>query len=73
LLVPVVEGVHDYEFIIFDRWGERLFSTTDFHQGWNGYHNGGLCTNDVFVYKISYKDDVDKKFHQFVGRVTLVR
>jgi hypothetical protein len=32
-----------------------------------------LCTNDVFVYKIVFRDDVDNLDHQYIGRVTLVR
>ncbi len=70
---PVVLGVHDYNFLIFDRWGEKIFETHDMNEGWNGYFKGRLCTNDVFVYKIDFRDDVLNNVHQYIGSVTLVR
>ena len=70
---PVIAGVHRYKFLIFDRWGEKVFEAIDLNDGWDGYYKGKLCTNDVFVYKIYFIDDVDNVPHQYMGRVTLVR
>jgi gliding motility-associated-like protein len=70
---PKLIGVHEYEFIIFDRWGEKIFATSNPEDGWNGYFKGKLCSNDVFVYKIVFRDDVKNDPHQYIGRVTLVR
>ncbi|HEY0031077.1 MAG TPA: YCF48-related protein [Bacteroidia bacterium] len=30
------EGIQDFEFSIFNRWGERIFLSTDMNIGWNG-------------------------------------
>lgn len=70
---PVVIGVHNYNFYIFDRWGEQVFYTNDYLQGWNGFYKNKLCTNDVFVYKITFTDDVDNADHKYIGKVTLVK
>jgi len=70
---PVILGVHNYEFLIFDRWGELIFKTNNIEEGWNGYYKNKLCTNDVFVYKINFRDDVQHVDYQYIGRVTLVR
>ncbi len=70
---PKLLGVHNYSFLIFDRWGEKIFETTNLEDGWNGFYKGKLCTNDVFVYKINFRDDVQQLDHQYIGRVTLVR
>jgi gliding motility-associated-like protein len=70
---PKLIGVHDYQFVIFDRWGEKIFETQNSEDGWNGIYKGRLCTNDVYVYKIIFRDDVRNDPHQYIGRVTLVR
>ena len=70
---PVVLGVHNYNFYIFDRWGELLYHTTNFQEGWNGYYQGTICPNDVYVYKITFADDVEDSNHKYIGKVTIVR
>lgn len=42
---------------IFDRWGKVVFERSNFslntpHLGWNGYHNGQLAPQGVYVYMI---------------------
>lgn len=70
---PVLLGVHDYSFLIFDRWGEKIYEAKDLDDGWNGCYKSKLCSNDVYVYKITFRDDVGGNYHQYIGRVTLVR
>ena len=64
----------NFEMDIFDRWGEKIFKTTDLNVGWNGCkHNvGALVQQDVYVYKVNLKDWSGKK-HQYIGHVTLVK
>lgn len=50
---PVITGAEKYEMMIFSRWGELLFETKDIKIGWDGYYNGKMCTQDVYVYKIN--------------------
>jgi gliding motility-associated-like protein len=70
---PKVIGVHKYSFMIFDRWGEKLFETNDLNEGWDGIYKNNLCQQDVYVYKISFWDDIYREHHQYIGSVTLVR
>ena len=70
---PKLLGVHKYSFLIYDRWGEKIFETNDMNEGWNGVYKSRLCEQDVYVYKITFMDDVQNLNHQFIGRVTLVR
>jgi gliding motility-associated-like protein len=39
---------------IFDRWGQRVFYTSDKYQGWDGVHNGTPCMMGTFVYMLEY-------------------
>jgi gliding motility-associated-like protein len=70
---PKAIGIYDYSFMIFNRWGEKLFETTDLEEGWNGIYKGNLCSNDVYVYKINFRDKKLNNQHEYIGRVTLVR
>ena len=66
-------GANTIAVSIFDRWGEMLYHTTNFQEGWNGYFKGVICPNDVYVYKITFDDDVENADHKYIGKVTIVR
>ncbi|MES2132739.1 MAG: gliding motility-associated C-terminal domain-containing protein [Bacteroidota bacterium] len=57
---------------IFDRWGEKLFETSDFDSCWDGTYKGKLLNPDVFVYYIKAmcgeRKEIVKK-----GNVTLIK
>jgi len=42
----------EYELMIYNRWGNLLFVTKEAEQGWDGYYNGALCPQDVYIWKI---------------------
>lgn len=53
VFLPLMIGVTQFEMLVFNRWGELLFQSTDPTLGWDGYHRGQLCPQDVYVYKIT--------------------
>jgi gliding motility-associated-like protein len=63
-----------YDLEIFDRWGISLFKTKDYTQGWNGFAKGteDPLKQDVYVYKIRYKD-AEGKIYNKTGHVSLLR
>ena len=63
-----------FEMNIFDRWGNRIFRTTDPYEGWNGANNniGKVAEKDVYVYRIKLKD-YSGTTHEYVGQVTLIK
>jgi len=64
--------VLEYQFQIFNRWGNLFFQSNEVERGWDGYYNGKLCPQDVYVWKIRCKfangDLVTK-----IGDVTLIQ
>ena len=42
--------IKDLSFQIYDRWGEKVFETTDTSKGWGGSYNGKGMSTGVFVY-----------------------
>ncbi len=70
--MPIAIGIINYEFDIFDRWGEKLFSTQNPKQGWNGFFKGKECKQDTYVWRITFKNVVTEKHEIHYGHVTLL-
>ena len=50
----------DFEFMIFDRWGEIFFATTDVNFVWDGTYKDKLVTNGVYNYLMKYTPSTGK-------------
>ena len=63
-----------YQFLIFDRWGQKVFETNNREEGWNGQFNnsGNPLPLGAYVYFIQFKSNSGKEF-QKRGTVTLIR
>lgn len=59
-------------FMIFNRWGEKVFESNDQKVGWDGRYKGDLLNSGVFVFRIEGKT-FDGKAYTMKGNVTLVR
>jgi len=70
---PIVIGVENYTFMIFNRWGQMIYKTNDTEYGWNGTYKNQPCTDDIYVWKCEFKNIVSKVNESHVGHVTLVR
>jgi len=59
-------------FEIFDRWGNKVFESTDIKEGWDGKYKGKPLTPDVFVYRLqatfSDESSLNKK-----GNISLIK
>ena len=70
MLENVKEG---YVFEIFDRWGQKVFATTDTEEGWDGKIGGKpVTTTTVYSYRIVARDFTGQD-HEYVGHVTLLK
>lgn len=73
LFMPSIIGVDEYNFEIYDRWGELVFQTDDTDRGWNGKLGNKKCKQDVYVWRITFRNVVSKKREQHFGHVLLLR
>ena len=62
-----------YQFEIYNRWGERIFSTEDKDEGWDGTYLGNNAQIGTYTYTIRFKDSQTNKVYNYAGRVTLIR
>jgi len=69
---PYVINNKTYEMLIFNRWGEKMFETTDLSRGWDGNYLGKPAQDGVYVYKMIVTSLEDKVF-QYNGTFTLIR
>lgn len=66
------EYVTAFELNIFDRWGQKLFTTTNLNEGWDGTNKNINSPIDVYAYylKITFNDAIQETYR---GNVTLIR
>ena len=72
IFLPIIRGIKLYELMIFDRWGVKVFSTTDLQAGWDGTYRGEPCKQDVYVWKISLSS-LNGEMKTMSGQVLLSR
>jgi gliding motility-associated-like protein len=69
---PKGYGIVKYNLVVFDRWGERLFSTDQFENGWDGKYKGQVCKDDTYIWKIVLTGADDKR-RELAGTVTIIQ
>lgn len=64
--------IKQFEMSIYDRYGEKLFSTTSLEGTWDGTYKNQPVPEGVYVYVIN-SVGMDDKFHNVSGNITLLR
>lgn len=65
----------NYRLQIFDRWGTKVFETTEFEQGWNGSKNGSdhFVDTGIYTYFIKVASITTEEVHELNGFIMLIR
>ena len=74
-LFKVLGGINfnSYHLSIYNRWGQKIFETTDFKKGWDGNFNGLRQPSGVFVWYCEFRRKDDASRTTMTGTVTLIR
>jgi gliding motility-associated-like protein len=64
--------VTDLHWMVFSRWGEKIFEAKDINTGWDGTFKGEILPTGVYGVVISGKCD-DGQHFSARGNVTLLR
>jgi len=59
-------------FVIYDRWGEKVFETNDINIGWDGFYKGYAATPAVYVYYLE-ADCLGGETYFEKGNITIIR
>lgn len=64
--------IKECTFVVYSRWGQKLFETMDMEVGWDGTFNGKPCQNGVYDYYLKVTCINDQE-NEIKGNVMLVR
>src|SRR5690606_19892671 len=59
-------------FRIFNRWGTKVFETSNIDEGWDGSYNGSAQPMGVYVYMVEAVTSTGRRFVK-QGNITLIR
>jgi len=59
-------------FVVYDRWGEKVFETKDIAKGWDGTFRGKVVDPDVYVYYLEATCDGGQQYFD-KGNITVIR
>jgi gliding motility-associated-like protein len=65
-------GITKYDLEIFDRWGEKIFTSNNFEVGWDGVYNNKMSQDDVYQWRIRVTNVFGAK-KEYIGHVTLIK
>jgi len=57
--------------LVYDRWGNKVFSSVKSQNGWDGKYNGQNAISGVYIFQA--KVEAGEKVYQFSGNLTLLR
>jgi gliding motility-associated-like protein len=66
------DGIKNFEFIIYTRWGQKIFETTSQDIGWDGTFKGKTLESGVFVYFLK-ATFINNESYTESGSISLVR
>lgn len=68
------QGFEEYSMSIYNRWGQRIFTTNSLANGWDGKDaNGNLVPIDTYVYVVGLRITAAEDEILYRGKVALVR
>lgn len=65
-------GIETLQFVIYDRWGQKVFESQDQDLGWDGSLNGKMFNTAAFAFVVKAQM-VTGEFRTVTGNVTLIR
>jgi gliding motility-associated-like protein len=75
VFLPVGTEVRDYEFAVYNRWGDLVFETEDQAQVWDGSYQGAdhYIQDGIYSYKVAYNGTCSAEKIVKTGYITVIR
>ena len=70
-----MDAITDFEMLVFDRWGQVVYTATDPYTHWQGrFQNGGeILPQGVYTYRITFESMETQTRKELLGHVTLIK
>ena len=65
-------NIKQMECLIFNRWGELVYTLNSINDSWDGTYKGEKCQDGTYTWKLTYQDFLFHKY-QLSGHVNLLR
>ena len=49
------EAIQDYRMLVYNRWGQKIFESSNYNQRWDGTYDGTKVPEGSYVYKLEAK------------------
>ena len=72
IFMPFMDNYASFLLKIFNRWGEKLYETSDYTQGWTGNYLVEPAQDGVYVYVLEVTSK-SYKLYTYSGTITLLR
>lgn len=73
IIRPYLVGIKTLNyFTIYNRWGQKVFSTNEMGKGWNGYFNGKIIDNSEYAWVLK-AIDITGKAYNLKGTFILIK
>jgi gliding motility-associated-like protein len=63
----------EYKLMIFNRWGELIFTSETIGEGWDGTENGLKCPIGTYIWRLQTEAKSQEKYYDKTGHVNIVR
>jgi gliding motility-associated-like protein len=76
MLRPTIQpgcNISGYQFSIFNRWGEQVFTSDIPGKGWDGMYKGEPADMGVYMYSLQFFTSIFDKQSAVSGTITLIR
>ncbi|NRA10494.1 MAG: gliding motility-associated C-terminal domain-containing protein, partial [Crocinitomicaceae bacterium] len=65
--------IHDFDLLLFNRWGQLIWESHDSSVGWDGTYNGKIVPDGTYNWQLRCADSVNDDKYTFEGHVTIIK
>lgn len=62
-----------FELEIYDRWGELIYVSQDYLEGWDATYLGKPVQDGIYTWKVRYTGLISNQTEKLVGHVSILR